>query len=153
MFHKAIKLEFGEGAILKVTFQNGVIKSYDMTTLFAKYPQLEALKNRKLFLSGEFFGHYGIRWNDDLDIETETIFEDGTDAGAAELPACLWVGNALSKAITKACVSQAELSFRTAIDRSDISKLEAGVGNPSIATLEKIAFAMGMKLGIRILAD
>ncbi len=119
MFHKAIKLEFGEGAILKVTFQNGVIKSYELATLFAKYPQLEALKNRKLFLSGELFGHYGIRWNDDLDIETEAIFEDD----AAELPACLRVGYALSEARTKAGVSQAELSLRTGIDQSDISKL------------------------------
>ncbi len=151
MFHKAIKLEFGEDAILKVTFQNGAIKSYDMAALFPKYPQLEALKDRKLFLSGKLFGHCGIRWNDDLDIEAETIYQDGIDVGVAELPACLRVGNALGEARAKSGLSQAELSLRTGIDQSDISKLERGVGNPSVATLEKIAAALGMRLEIRFL--
>ncbi len=45
MFHKAIKLEFGEGTILEVAFQNGVIKPFNTATLFSKYPRLEALKD------------------------------------------------------------------------------------------------------------
>lgn len=151
MFHKAIKLEFGEDAILKVTFQNGAIKSYDVAAIFHKYPQLEALKDRKLFLSGKLFGHYGIRWNDDLDIEAETIYQDGIDVGVAELPVCLRFGNLLCEARLKAGLSQAELSLRTGIDQSDISKLERGVGNPSIVTLEKIAAALGTRLEIRFL--
>lgn len=77
MFHKAIGLEFKEGTTLQVTFQSGEIKSFDMTSLFGKYPQLEALKERKLFLRGRLVGHYGIRWTDDLDIETETVYEEG----------------------------------------------------------------------------
>ena len=153
MFHKAIKLEFGEDAIFKVTFQNGAIKSYDMAAIFHKYPQLEALKDRKLFLSGKLFGHYGIRWNDDLDIEVETIYQDGIDIGVAELPVCLRVGNVLCEARLKAGLSQAELSLRTGIDQSDISKLERGVGNPSIVTLEKIAAALGTRLEIRFLPE
>ncbi len=77
MFHKAIDLTFGEGTVLEVTFQDGIVKKYDISTLFFKYPQLEALKDRKLFLSGRLIGFYGIMWNDELDIETETIYEDG----------------------------------------------------------------------------
>ena len=77
MFHKAIGLEFKEGTTLQVTFQSGEIKSFDMASLFGKYPQLEALKERKFFLSGGLVGHYGIRWTDDLDIETETVYEEG----------------------------------------------------------------------------
>lgn len=73
MFLKAIKLDFKEGTTLELTFQTGEIKSYDMANLFKKYPQLSALKDRELFLSGKLMGAYGIYWNDQLDIEAETI--------------------------------------------------------------------------------
>ena len=69
MFHKAIKLEYKEGTTLELTFQDGKVKRYDMSALFGKYPQLEALKDRNLFTSGRLLGPYGIVWNDDLDIE------------------------------------------------------------------------------------
>ena len=45
--------------------------------LFSKYPQLKQLEDRSLFLSGKMLGAYGIVWSDELDIETETIYEDG----------------------------------------------------------------------------
>ena len=53
MFHKSIDVKFLEGTSLEVTFQNGIIKKYDMSLLFEKYPQLKALENRDLFLSGK----------------------------------------------------------------------------------------------------
>lgn len=77
MFHRASSLQFGEGTQLKVTFESGVTKLYDMAALFSKYPQLAALKDRKLFLSGKLAGAYGIIWNDVLDIEAETIYQEG----------------------------------------------------------------------------
>ena len=76
MFHKALNLHFLEGTALEETFQTGEVKRYDMCALFPKYPQLRALENRDLFLSGKLMGAYGIMWNEDLDIETETIYED-----------------------------------------------------------------------------
>ena len=150
MFHKAINLEFKEGTCLELTFQNGEIKSYDMSVLFKKYPQLEALKNRELFLSGKLMGAYGIYWNDELDIEAETIYEDGTSVGKTKLPINLCVADAISAARAKAGISQAELSTKTGIDQSDISKLERGIGNPSVGTLKRLADAMGMELNIQI---
>ena len=77
MFHKVIKLEYRGGTTLELTFEDGKVKRYDISVLFDKYPQLEALKNRKLFTSGKLIGSYGIVWNDDLDIEAETIYKDG----------------------------------------------------------------------------
>jgi DNA-binding XRE family transcriptional regulator len=150
MFHKAINLEFKEGTSLELTFQNGEIKLYDMSVLFKKYPQLEALKNRELFLSGKLMGAYGIYWNDELDIEAETIYEDGTSVGKTKLPINLCVADAISAARAKAGISQAELSTKTGIDQSDISKLERGIGNPSVGTLKRLADAMGMELNIQI---
>ena len=40
-----------------------------MRSLFPKYPQLRALEECPLFLSGRLEGAYGIVWNDDLYIE------------------------------------------------------------------------------------
>ncbi len=86
MFHKAIELRFLEGTALEVTFQSGEVKRYDMRVLFPKYPQLKALEDRDLFLSGKLIGAYGIIWNDDLDIETETIWEDGETVRTQTVP-------------------------------------------------------------------
>ena len=49
MFHKATELAYKEGTTLELKFQDGKVKRYDMSALFGKYPQLEALKNRMLF--------------------------------------------------------------------------------------------------------
>ena len=48
-------------------------------------------------------------------------------------------------------MTQKELSERTGIAQSDISKLENGNANPSIRTLQRLAAGMGMKLKIEFL--
>lgn len=135
---------------MELTFQNGEVKAYDMAVLFPKYPQLEALKDRDLFLSGKLMGAYGICWNDDLDIEAETIFEDGITVGKSDIPINMHVANAVAAARANAGISQSELSAQTGIDQSDISKIERGIGNPSVGTLNRLARAMGMELRISI---
>ena len=150
MFHKAVELSFGEGTSLEVRFQDGKIKRYDMASLFNKYPQLGALEDRDLFLSGRLMGAYGIVWNDDLDIEAETIYEDGetirTEKPVIENPAA----RAVAAARAVSGLSQKQLAQMTGIDQSDISKIERGTANPSISTLERIAKALGGKLTVSI---
>ena len=150
MFHKAVDLKFLEGTALSVTFQDGKVKRYDMRILFSKYPQLKALEDRELFLSGKLMGAYGIVWNDELDIETETIYEDGetvrVETGAYHAASA----KAVAAARAQAGLSQKELAERTGIDQSDISKIERGIANPSIATLERIAAALEGELIVSI---
>ncbi len=150
MFHKAIELRFLEGTALEVTFQSGEVKRYDMRVLFPKYPQLRALEDRDLFLSGNLMGAYGILWNDDLDIETETIFEDGETVETKTIPIHSASASAVAAARAAAGISQKELAALTGIDQSDLSKIERGVANPSVGTLERIAAALGGKLTITI---
>ena len=119
-----------------------------MAVLFEKYPQLCALKNRELFLSGKLMGAYGIVWNDDLDIEAETIYEEGETVGTVKLAASVMAGNAVAAARARKGVSQRELSEATGIDQSDISKIERGAANPSVGTLNRIAEALGARLFI-----
>ena len=150
MFHKAIKLEYREGTTLELTFQDGKVKRYDMSVLFSKYPQLEALKDRTLFTSGKLLGPYGIVWKDDLDIEAETIYEDGETVREEKPAAFVMVGEAVAAARAKKGLSQKELSDLTGIDQSDLSKIERGIANPSVNTLNRIAKALDAKLMISI---
>ena len=146
MFHKAVKLEFDEGTALVLTFHDGKVKRFDMGVLFDKYPQLTALKDRKLFTSGQLMGFYGIIWNEELDIEAETIYEEGETVRVEKPAVGILIGNALSAARAKKGLSQKALSEATGIDQSDISKIERGVANPSVCTLSRLAEALDKKL-------
>ena len=78
MFHRAKSLKFKRGAIIELTYLNGEKRRYDMSSLFKKYPEMEVLKDRRFFKSGELDpGGYGVIWSDDLDISCEEIYENG----------------------------------------------------------------------------
>lgn len=150
MFHKAVSLEFKEGTRLELTFQDGSVKSYDISVLFEKYPQLEALNDRKLFLKGSLMGGYGIVWNDDLDIDAETVYEDGVTVGKTQFDINVCLSDAIMKARAESGLTQKELSLASGINQADISKLERGIGNPSLKTLDRLVHAMGKTLKIDI---
>ena len=155
MFHKALDIQFLEGTAFEVTFQDGYVKRYDIAQLFEKYPQLKALEDRTLFLSGKLDGYYGIRWTDirwtdELDLETETVYQEGETVRKLPPAPNIAVGEAVLSARAKKGYTQKQLSEATGIDQSDISKIERGVANPSISTLNKIAMALGMQLYVSI---
>ena len=149
MFHRAVDLKFQEGTLMELTFQDGKVIQYDMSVLFDKYPQLCALKDRDLFLSGKLMG-LGIIWNDDLDIETETIYEEGQLIRETKPVVSFVIGKAVAEARTRKGLSQKELSETSGIDQSDLSKIERGIANPSIGTLNRIAEAMDAELLVSI---
>ena len=146
MFHKAVHLDFKDNCIVEVTFQDGKVKQYDLRNLFDKYPVMKALENRELFYSGKLAGNYGIIWTDELDLETETVYEEGVTVRVERLPRHIEVGNAFKAARAEAGISQKELSQRTGIDQSDISKIECGTSNPSLDTLYRLADALNATL-------
>jgi len=150
MFHRAIDVKFPGGTCLDVTFQDGLVKRYDMAKLFKKYPALRALQDPELFRTGKLMGAYGIMWNEDLDIETETIYEEGDTVGRVRGEIYEEIARSIREARAQVGLSQKQLSERTGIDQSDISKLERGLSNPSVATLERIAFALGGTLEVSI---
>lgn len=134
--------------VREVVFQDGTVKKYDVAVLFHKYPQMKALQDRNVFLSGKLISPYGIIWTDDLDLETETIYEEGITTRKTA-PLDNRVGNALQAARAQLGISQKQLSALSGIDQSDISKIERGAANPSISTLERLAKALGGSLDIR----
>ena len=58
---------------------------------------------------------------------------------------------ALIEARNRAGITQKELSERTGIAQSDISKFESGSGNPSLRTMKRLASGMGMKMRIEFI--
>lgn len=147
-YHKAIELKFLEDVTLEVTFDDGLVKRFDMSDAFEAYPPLKALEDRSLFLSGQLLS-FVIIWNDLLDIETEEIYERGTTIRKVDPHLKVNVGSPVAFARFSRNLSQAELAKKAGIDQSDLSKIERGVANPSVRTLIKIAEALDCSLSIR----
>ena len=142
---RAIGVKFLEDVTLEMTFQNGRIVRYDMSKMFSKYPQLEELrKNRKLFESGYIDqGGYGVVWNDELDFDAMSIYDDGEEVGKIETTINQQIGVLLAKTREEMNITQTELAKLSHIDQGDISKIEKGVGNPTLAKISKLFKALG----------
>ncbi len=56
------------------------------------------------------------------------------------------VMRAMAKARSESGMTQKQLSEKTGINQSNLSRIETGDINPSVATLNRIATAMGKKL-------
>ena len=153
MFMQALSVRFLEDVTLEVTFQDGKVVRYDMSRLFSKYPQLEELKrNRNLFLSGHLdVGGYGVIWNDDLDVDATSIYECGEVVGQVETSINQQIGVLLTKTREEKNITQTELSKLSHIDQGDISKIEKGLGNPTIAKINKLFKALGKTISFSIL--
>ena len=153
MFVRAIDVEFLDGVVLDMTFQDGKVIKYDMSTMFSKYPQLkELLKNRKLFKSGYLDqGGYGVIWNDELDFDAMSIYEGGKVVGHVIISINQQIGILLAKTREENNVTQVELSKMTHVDQGDISKIERGLGNPTVAKISKLFKALGKSISITLL--
>ena len=149
----AIDLKFLEDVTLEMTFQDGKVIRYDMSQMFHKYPQLEELrKNRKLFLSGHLdLTGFAVIWNDELDFDATSIYDDGEVVGQVETPLALQLGFLLAKTRDEMNVTQVELSKKAHIDQGDISKIERGIGNPTLAKINKLFKALGKSLSLTVI--
>ena len=147
-YHKALQLRFLEGTNLEVTFEDGLVKRFDMSAQFDEFPEYRALEDRVLFESGQLNSFY-IYWTDFLDIETEEIYDCGTTVRKTDPFQAGNFGAPVSAARKSRGVSQASLAEKTGIDQSDISKIERGIANPSVKTLQRIANALDCDLVIK----
>ena len=145
MHYCATKVKFLEDVTVELTYQDGKIIRYDMSQMFSKYPQLEELRrNRKLFESGYLDpGGYGVVWNDELDFDATGIYEDGIVVGQVKTTINQQIGMLLMKTREELNITQTELAKKTHIDQGDISKIEKGIGNPTIAKINKLFNALG----------
>jgi len=81
MFHKAKTVTPLPDYCLLVHFADGADKEYDMKPLFDQYPVFLELKETPgLFNQAKAdVGGYGVVWNEDIDLDTEEIYQNGKD--------------------------------------------------------------------------
>lgn len=134
---------------VKVKFLGGVTKKYDIKQLFSRFPQFCRFEKEKgLFEEAKVdMGGYGIIWNDELDLDAEVIWEDGILIEMEpETDANRLLAYQLLTAREKANMTQRQLAESTGIYQSEISKVERGIGNPSLSTIVRLAEGLGMRL-------
>ncbi len=148
----AKKVKFLDDVQLELTYQDGKVIRYDMSVMFSKYPQLEELRaDRELFVHGHLDpGGYGVIWNDELDFDADSIYEDGEVVGQEVTTINQQIGTLLLKTREEMGVTQTELSKLSHVDQGDISKIERGVGNPTIAKITKLFNALGKSISLTI---
>ena len=146
---EAIKLVLKEGTTFDLYFLDGVVKRYNILSLAKKFPQLNALKDRKLFEQGKLLGWGGVVWNDELDVSSETVYKYGKDVSKEydDIDSVV-LGYKIKVKRTMRLMTQEELAKKIGIDQSDLSKIEKGTANPSLKTLAKIAKGLNAKLSL-----
>ena len=79
MLHRIQEVTAKDNYIIEAIFYNGEVVHYDTKQLFLIFPQFKVLKeDQQLFENVKADqGGYGISWNDELDLDAETIWEDG----------------------------------------------------------------------------
>ncbi len=154
MGHKVKNIKPLDDNVLMVTFFDGTIKEYDVKCLYGIFPQFRVFDvDVDLFNQVKVdTGGYGISWNDDLDLDADDIWEYGKTIGQEkERDIALLFAQQLSDARAKSGLTQKQLSEITGIYQADISKIERGIGNPSLLTLKRIADGIGVTLRVELI--
>lgn len=81
MFHKVKSIVALSDYMLLVTFEDNVIKYYDVKPLFEKWIEFKNLENIKgLFEQVKVdIGGYGISWNDKIDLSCDELWVNGKE--------------------------------------------------------------------------
>ena len=151
MTHRVQEVKAKDNLIIEVFFLGGEVKKYDVKNLFTQFPQFQELViNQELFTKVSVdAGGYGISWNDELDLDAETLWADGI---LIELQKSSDINHILAyqllQAREEAKLTQKDLSEKTGIYQADISKIERGIGNPSLSTIKRLADGLDMDLEI-----
>jgi DNA-binding XRE family transcriptional regulator len=153
MFNRILNIELKNDYIIICEFNDRSVKQYDFKKLFDKYPVFQRLENEPLLFKNGCIagGGCGIIFDDELDIASEEIYNNGLLIEQKEIDTInAKIAIMISKARNEKNITQKELAEITKIHQAEISKIERGIGNPSIKTLERIAKGLGLNLELFI---
>lgn len=79
MFHKIKDIKPLKEYMLLATFEDGTVKTYDVSSLFDKIEIFNTLKDvPHLFKQIKVdVGGYGISWNDEIDLSCDELWDNG----------------------------------------------------------------------------
>lgn len=151
MMHKIISAVSKDDFSIETEFMGGEVKKYSLDDLLIRFPQFQKLKeDRKLFEAVKVdAGGYGVSWNDELDVDAYTIWEQGILIEVQKkegMDINRLLAYRLALAREKAGMTQKQLAEKTGIYQADISKIERGLANPSLSTLKRLADGLNMGL-------
>ncbi len=148
MYNELKKVTFKDNLIVISEFLDGTVTSYDFHNIFSRYPVFKKLlEDDRIFKNGYIpAGGSGIIFNDELDIAAEELFFNGKIIEKKEVGINITIATAVTTARIKKGLTQKELAKITRIHQAEISKIERGIGNPSVKTLDRIAKGLGLKL-------
>lgn len=141
----------GEKTLFDVYFLDGKVKRYDILSLADKFPQLNKLNDRPLFEKGKLLGWSTVYWNEELDVDVETVYDEGIDVTDQydDIDSAI-IGFIIKEKRLERNLSQEDLAKKIGIDQSDLSKIEKGLSNPSIKMVNRIAKGLDAKLSISL---
>lgn len=115
-----------------------------------KHPAFLALKDEALFEKGKIdIGGFGIVWNDQLDISSEAIYEQGEKVTEEYSSLMFNFSVYLKELRAKNNLSQNDLSHISGVAQSTIARIENGDIDPSLRTVERILGPFGLSLSIK----
>ena len=82
------------------------------------------------------------KWSDDA----RTVYDVAIASFDAELTARVELGTMLAEARKARHLTQPALSSVSGVQQAEISRIERGIGNPTAATLNRLAAALGQKI-------
>lgn len=144
------EIRMKDNLIVEAVFFNGIVKAFDVSSLFEKHPEYKVLKQDvELWRNAELLPQgSGICFNDNLDLTVEEVWKYGVAVGKVAVEPRYDIAYAISSAREEKGMSQKQLSQLSGVTQCDISRIEGGVANPTIGTLGKICKVLGLQLGI-----
>ena len=148
MYNELVKVTFKENLIVISEFLDGTVTSFDLKTMISKHPVFgKLLEDDKLYKSGYIsLGGFGVIWNDEIDFSADSLYYDGAIIEKKPVDINKSIAIMVSMARAKKGIGQKELAKITGIHQAEISKIERGIGNPSVKTLDRIAKGLGLNL-------
>lgn len=144
------EIRMKDNLVVEAVFFSGIVKDFDVSLLFEKHPEYKVLKqDTGLWENAELLPQGSeVYFNDDLDLTAEEIWKYGVTVGKVAVEPKYEIAYAISSAREEKGLSQKQLSQLSGVTQCDISRIEGGVANPTIETLEKICKVLGLELRI-----
>ena len=121
MAHRVQSVSMIDQNILQAIFIGGEVIQYDLRKMLSILPQFQEIINDPSLASKVHAdtGGYGVSWSDDLDLDSETIWEDGVFIRIESVDPSLALASSLARAREYAMLTQKQLSEKTGIYQSD----------------------------------
>lgn len=144
-FNVITKFKTKENMVLEVCFADGEIVLLDMKNVVKYYEPYQKLEDPSLFQSAKKDPNgYMLIWNDEIDISSNMIYEEGKHVGKCEPDINILLSEKLQEERYQKQISQRELANKSGVLQPEIAKIEKRRGNPTVRTLQKLANALGI---------